>query len=134
MKVFILQPEPSPARRNCLNFIQRCPDGMTVEVKESKAKRSSQANRRYWAILQQIADDAWMEGRQYAADPVWHDFFKRRFIGVIDGPCGTSSAESTTKLNTKEFAQYVEKVEVFAATELGICLVEDIKPTGRMCA
>ena len=37
-------------------------------------------------------------------------------------------------LNTAEFAVFTEKVEVFAATELGITLVEDIEPAGRMVA
>ena len=30
-----------------------------------------------------------------------------------------------------EFAAYVEKVEVWAATELGVSFVEDIEPQGR---
>ena len=106
---------------------------MTVEIRDTKAKRSTQANRRYWAILNQIADEAWLEGRQYSAD-VWHEFMKRRFVGTVDLPGGVSMAESSAHLNTAEFAVFTEKVEVFAATELGITLVEDIEPAGRMVA
>ena len=130
IKVFILQPEPHPCRRNVLNYIQHCPDGLTVEIRDTKATRSTQANRRYWAILNQIASDAWIEGRQYSAD-VWHELVKRRFIGCIDLPSGQTMAESSANLNTAEFALFTEKVEVFAATELGITLVEDAECIGR---
>ena len=131
MRVFILQPAPSPARRNCLNYLTRCPDGMVVEIRPNKAKRSAEQNRRYWAILNQVSEDAWLEGRQYSSD-IWHEFMKRRFIGQIDGPGGISIAEASSKLNTAEFAHYCEMVEVFAATDLGITLTENIEPMGRV--
>ena len=129
MKTFILvNPQ---VRANCIRTIQNLPDGWAVEIKEHKAKRSAEANRRYWAILAQIAEDGWIEGRRYSAE-VWHEFAKRRFIGVIDGPGGISIAESSSRLNTKEFADYVQKVEVWAATELGITLTEPIEDYRRM--
>ena len=102
---------------------------LAVQITEAKATRSSHANRRYWAILNQISEEGWIEGRQYSAE-VWHDFFKRRFIGIIDIPGGSSMSESSAKLNTAEFAEYVLRVEMFASCELGITLVEDIEPTG----
>ena len=103
---------------------------MHLEVTDAKAKRSSQANRYYWQMLNQIADEAWIEGRQYSAE-VWHEWMKRRFIGCIDMPNGQTMSESTTKLTKPEFSAYILKVESFAATELGITLTEDIQPIGR---
>jgi hypothetical protein len=102
---------------------------LAVQITDAKAKRSSQANRRYWAILNQISEEGWIEGWQYAAE-IWADFFKRRFIGIIDLPGGGSMAESSAKLNQAEFAQYVLHVETFASCELGLTLVEDIGPMG----
>lgn len=104
---------------------------MAITITDTKAKRSSQANRYYWAVLNQISEDAWMDGRQYSAD-VFHEYFKRQFIGVIDLPGGHSMAESTTKLDTAEFAAYVRKIEFFAAQELGVQLVDMSTPSGRV--
>lgn len=105
---------------------------MHLEITEAKAKRSTLANRYYWAVLGQIAEDAWIEGRQFNAD-TWHEYTKRRFIGSVDLPGGGTMAESTAKLNVSEFAQYVQKVEVFAATELGVTFTDRSEPIGR-CA
>lgn len=104
---------------------------MHLEITEAKAKRSTLANRYYWAVLGQIAEDAWIEGRQYAADPVWHEYFARKFVGVIELPGGGSMAESTSKLDKAEFAAYVQKVEVFAGQELGVTFMDRCEPLGR---
>ena len=104
---------------------------MAVTLTDAKAKRSTQANRYYWALLNQIAEDAWIEGRQYSAE-VWHDYMKRRFIGSIDLPGGQTMAESSASLNTAEFAKYTEQVEVCAAQELGVTLLENLEPIGRV--
>lgn len=104
---------------------------LQVDFKPETKKRSTAALRRYWAILRQIESDAWVEGRQYAADPVWDDFFKRKFIGVVDGPCGMTSAMHSSELSDAEFSEYVSRVEAFAATDLGITIIEDIEPQGR---
>ena len=121
--VYVLQPLPHPSRRNCCEAIQNAPDGMEVEIRAKRVQRSSEANRHYWAMLQQIAQDGWIDGRRFTAE-TWHEFYKRRFIGIIDGPCGTSIAESSSKLTRKEFADYVQKVEVHAASELRISFVD----------
>ena len=106
---------------------------MSIQITDDKAKRSTIANRYYLAVLGQIAEDAWIEGRQFNSD-LWHEYFKRKFIGSIDLPgCGTM-AESTAKLNVSEFAQYVQKIEVFAATELGVTFMDSSEQIGRNAA
>ena len=127
--VYVLQPRPHPSRANCCKAIQTAADGMEVEIRPHRVKRSAEANRYYWAMLQQIAQDGWINGRRFAAE-TWHEFYRRRFIGVIDGPCGTSVAESSAKLTVKEFAEYVQKVEVHAASELCISFTDLAEPTG----
>jgi len=94
---------------------------MQVECKPESHKRTSQANRRYWAILNQIESDVWVEGRQYSAQ-VWHEAAKRRFLGCIDIPGGGMIAVSSADLSSREFSEYTDKVEAWAATEFGLSL------------
>lgn len=103
---------------------------LQVDFKPETKKRSLEANRYYWNILHQIETEAWVEGRQYGSE-TWHELAKRKFIGCIDMPGGGLMAMSTTNLSTAEFAAYVEKVEAWAATELGVSFIEDIEPQGR---
>jgi len=92
---------------------------LAVTVAEHKDKRHAQQNRLYWALLRQVANQAMVDGKRYS-DEVWHEQFKRLLIGLVDLPGGQKAGESTTKLNVSEFAEYVNKVTAYAATELGV--------------
>ena len=131
--VYVLQPLPHPSRANCCAAIESAQDGMEVEIHTKRVKRSNAANRYDGQILQQISEEGWIEGRRYSAE-VWHEWMKRRFIGVIDLPCGGSMAESSAKLTQPEFTLYVQKVEVHAASELRIEFTTNIQPQGRTAA
>ena len=95
---------------------------LAVEIKPEKSKRSLDQNRLYWALLHQVEDQAWVEGRQYSSK-VWHECAKRRFLGLVDLPGGGHMAISTATLSTKEFSEYVEEVSAWATTELGVQFV-----------
>jgi hypothetical protein len=86
-----------------------------------RMKRTPKQNRRYWGrgVLAQIAEQARVGGRKYPAD-VWHEQFKRQFIGVIELPCGQVTGKSSADLTTAEFCDFCAQVEAFAATELGV--------------
>lgn len=92
---------------------------LAVTVAEHKDTRHTQQNRLYWALLRQVANQAMVDGRRYS-DEVWHEQFKRVLLGLVDLPGGAKAGESTTKLNVSEFAEYVNKVTAYAATELGV--------------
>lgn len=92
---------------------------LAVTVTEYKSKRSIEQNKRYWAVLQQISEQAFLEGVSYNTD-AWHEYFKRMFIGCIDLPDGGSLGQSSTSLTVAEFADYMTKVEVYATSELGV--------------
>lgn len=47
------------------------------------------------------------------------------FLGVIELPNGRLMANHTHKLNTKECAEFMQKVEAYAATELGVIFEEN---------
>lgn len=95
---------------------------LAVTVSEAKAKRSGDQNRRYWALLNEIAASAWVGGRQYPAD-VWHAEFAGRLIGWNETPSGARVPISTTTLSVAEFSEYMDKIEHIAADDLGVELV-----------
>lgn len=94
---------------------------LAVTVTFYKSKRSLEQNRRYFgpAVLGAIAEQAWVGGRQYSKE-VWHEQFKRQFIGVVDLPGGATMAMSSTELSVEEFSNFMQQVEAFAASELGV--------------
>ena len=92
-------------------------DPLSVYVRAASAQRSSQANRRYWHILQRIAEAAAPAGKRFSKE-AWHAYFAGEFIGWEDIPLvGGRSPCSTSKLSVAEFADYVAKVEAWAAQE-----------------
>lgn len=91
--------------------------GYEVVIRELKSKRSQSQNKRYWAMLREIAYCVWLDGKQYS-DVVWHEYFARKFIGCIDLPGGGQSSISTTTLSVSEFGDYMTQIEQWAA-ELG---------------
>jgi hypothetical protein len=94
----------------------------------SRMKRTKKQNKRYWGggVLKQIAEQAVVNGKQFSAD-VWHEFAKRKFLGVIELPDGGVVSVSSTNLTTEEFSDYCSKVEAWAASELGVVFY-DLEP------
>lgn len=83
--------------------------------------RSSQQNRRYWSkgVLFQIAEQAQLGGRYYSSE-VWHEFLKKKFIGVMELPDGSVVGMSSTKLTRAEFSDFCTQVEAWAATQMDV--------------
>jgi hypothetical protein len=96
-------------------------DGRRLMLTCKLRTRTAKQNKRYWGcgVLAQIAEQATVGGRLFSA-PVWHEQFKRQFIGVIALPNGDVVGMSSTGLNTAEFCEFSDKVEAYAATELGV--------------
>lgn len=99
-------------------------------------KRSLEQNRRYWAVLREIAEQLEVERidketgeitrRRYASE-IWHEHFKREFIGIeeIELPGGVIEKRglTTTRLTVKAFAQYMTTIESYV-TERGVMFHE----------
>jgi len=96
---------------------------LAVDVREHKAKRSGQQNKRYWALLRFISEGAFVGGRQFS-DEAWHEHFRRQFIGCEDLPDGGTVGISTTTLDVGAFNDYTTRIEAYAATELGLDMTE----------
>ena len=90
-------------------------------LKVSRRKRTTRQNRRYWGngVLKQIAEQAVVNGKQYSAE-IWHEQFKRMFLGIEELPDGTVRAVPSKDKDTAEFSEFCAKVEAYAATELGV--------------
>jgi hypothetical protein len=94
----------------------------------TRRKRTPAQNRRYWGkgVLAQIAEQAAPGGKLFDAE-TWHEQFKRQFIGVIEMPDGSVRGMSSKDLSTDEFCKFSDKVEAFAASELGVTFY-DLQP------
>lgn len=100
-------------------------DGKRLVLTISLRKRTKPQNRRYWGkgVLAQIAEQATVNGKLFAAE-VWHEQFKRLFIGVIELPDGSVVGKSSADLNTADFSLFCTQVEAYAATDLGVTFYE----------
>lgn len=89
-------------------------------LRERKAKRSRDQNRRYWALIRECAETVWIDGRQFKQD-TWHEFFRREFIGKteVEMPSGelVSQGISTTTLSVAEFTDYMQRIEQWCADQ-----------------
>ncbi len=111
-----------------------------IVVREHVKKRKNDQNSLYWAgPLKDIAEQAYIDGRQYSAE-IWHYFFKAEYLpedNYIDNYKdlvkneetyekwgGTPRGDriltgSTTDLSVKGFAQFLEQVYAYGAN-LGV--------------
>jgi hypothetical protein len=94
-----------------------------VEIKVRRERRTIDQNSLYWLWLTCIMS----ETGQHKDD--LHGFFKQKYLGMDTHTIHLNSvkydikiAKSTTKLNTKEMKYYLDRVQQFANTELGIIL------------
>lgn len=98
---------------------------LVVTVDEYKARRSSEQNRLFHALLNEISEQAMIGGKHYDAD-TWKELIRRKFIGSeeINLPDGSRLERgiSTTTLSVPEFTQLIDRVTAWAATELNVIL------------
>ncbi len=114
-------------KQNAINYILTLPDDGKFEVviKEYKKKRSLAQNRLYWLWLPYLAKHF-----GYTDDEM-HDELKYAFIGeeTYTNRKGIERIrpKSTTKLKTKDMAEYLTKIEVLAnANEIILPMPQDL--------
>lgn len=91
---------------------------LEVVLRPYKSSRNLEQNKRLHAMLQDIADQVWHDASQYSME-VWKEFFKQKFLGCVELPNGKLMANPTHKLNIKECAEFMQKIEAYAVSELG---------------
>ena len=110
------------------NFMIGPKDDYEIILRTTVYKRSDQQNRRYWAILNELAEQLAIRGDKFSSE-TWHEYFKGRFIGQeeIKLPNGKNIVRpiSSTTLDKAAFAEYMTQVEAWAAGH-GILLGEEL--------
>lgn len=91
---------------------------IVVEVGEYQAKRSTQANARYWALLEEISRQAYVDGKRFSRE-AWHTYFREQYAPKEDGAAGLTPM-STSQMDKETFQRYVTQIEVYAAETLGV--------------
>ncbi|USE79502.1 recombination protein NinB [Cupriavidus gilardii] len=110
-------------KENAKSFADRG-QPLRIILTSEERKRTAEANRHYWGVvLRDIAEQAWVRGRQYDKD-TWHEMFARQF-GVcedVELPSGevVSRRKSTTQMSVGEFSEYLNAVQAYAAANLGV--------------
>jgi hypothetical protein len=94
-----------------------------IVLRKEKTKRSDQANKYYWAVVVKIIT-AEFYGMATAADKDRvHEGLKRLFLLRHDAKTNLDYVESTTRLSTAEFQEYLTQCRKWAA-EQGINVPE----------
>lgn len=126
-------------RRLALAKVTHAPLGLEVLIREPVKVRTLDQNARMWAgPLRDIAEQGWVDGRQFAVE-TWHEYFKREYLPEDDDPelgrlvknpeawskwgympnGERALVGSTTDLTVHGFARYLEQVYAYGAA-LGV--------------
>ncbi len=100
-----------------------------IVSQEDEDDRSVKANRYYWGVvLKEISEQASINGQRWSQD-AFHELFKRQFLGFEIKKYTVAGRKkkqvirrlrSTTDLSVKRFAEYIEKIQAMAVTDLGV--------------
>ena len=125
-----------------INLIQNAPIDseypLEVIIREEQKARSLSANALMWAgPLNDIANQAWVHGKQYSS-LIWHEYFKEQFLPEFANPEITKEGYkkyeetpdgkriligSTSKLTKHGFSIYMEQIYAYGAN-LGVRFTE----------
>lgn len=132
-------------RETAINALRHAPldSERPVEVvlrEEKKLRKQSQSDAMWAGVLRDIAEQAWVDGRQFSAE-TWHGYFKAQFLPEENDPEIAELAKdgyrkwdidpggnrlcvgSTTKLTRKGMARYMQQIEAEGAG-LGVLFTE----------
>ena len=122
--------------------VRNAPEGVEVVIRDPVKVRGLDQNGLYWLRLGELAEQAWLGGRQYSKE-VWHHYaginLMPEQITTKDGetqskwvevPSGNPIVISTTQLERKCFAEYTTIVEAFGAS-LGVQFSVNPREVGR---
>lgn len=95
---------------------------LVVSVDAYQAKRSGEQNRRLWALLTDIAEQAVIDGARFSKE-AWFEHFKSEYAPKQEGPRGLV-AVSTTQMTKQQFADFMTRIEVHAVQALDVEFLE----------
>ena len=104
-----------------MSYLEKLPTDKPyfAEIKQIRHRRTIDQNSLYWLWLKCLQDETGEDKDRL------HEYFKARYLGIstveVFGVDVQMSA-STTKLDTKEMTHYLDRIQQFALTDLGIAL------------
>ena len=92
-----------------------------LTVQQRRDARSLQANKYLWGVVYEAVSDT----TGFTTEEI-HEIFKKKFLSYTRKYKGKSYrfTKSTTKLNNLEFSEYIEKIKIFASSELSCVIPE----------
>lgn len=90
-----------------------------VDIKVKRENRTVDQNRLYWLWMACIMDETGEHKDNL------HEYFKTKYLGVDERQCfgyRFYMPNTTTSLDTKQFSDYLDRIQQFASSELGIVL------------
>lgn len=88
-----------------------------LTIRQKKSQRSLNQNAYYWSVVIEILRDHF--GYEEDESEEVHDGLKLKFLRIHEGKA-LETVRSTTKLNTAEFEDYLEKIRRWASKDHGI--------------
>lgn len=104
------------------SYIEKLPEGKKYDVTISlkREKRTLPQNKLYWMWLTIMAEDIGTD-KNYLHNEFSNRYLDKEEVTGIHGEV-IYKPISTTKLNTAQFTKYLDQIQVFASSELGIVL------------
>lgn len=104
-----------------LAYLDKLVEGKSYDVTivRHKERRTVDQNRLLWLWLNCISDETGQDKNDL------HEYFKQKYLGFDTRTMfgvQVYKSVSTSSLDTKQFTQYLEHIQAFASTELGIYL------------
>ncbi|MBX4215588.1 hypothetical protein KW797_01420 [Candidatus Parcubacteria bacterium] len=109
---------PSQRKRLAAAFQRRDGGEVRIEIRQRTKARSNSQNRYMWGVVYEILASETGHTQEEVHEYMKATFLPREFITLGDKE--QQLVKSTTTLSTFDMEVYLEKIRVFAATELGI--------------
>jgi len=96
---------------------------ITFTIKLKMKKRTCKQNSYYWGVVVDMIMHALYHTGNFLTEQETHEFLKSKFNGVKVTLLNGNYVElpaSTNELDTKEFQEYIGRIQQFAAEALGI--------------
>ena len=97
-----------------------------ITIKEWEQNRTNALNRLMHSWFNRMAEHYFLTTGEQYAPLAWKEMLKEKFLGfdMIELPDGSVKAitKHTSDCNTKELTEFLEKVDYYAVTELGLFL------------
>lgn len=112
---------PAPVRTQIANTMQRMEGKrLAIKISEAKRRRSNSQNAYYWGVVIEQVRQLFADSGTDIDKEECHDFLKQHVGGLKDVVCDPSGArhsilKSSTKLTTRDWEDYMEKIRAWAA-------------------